>query len=132
MANLPSNIIGEIKKIGGEIDGEAREATEWKTRHLEGIGNNRECEQISIFNNELILWHKTGLMNKNEIGSKVPMGIDEWIKANRPQTWSPILDHWLNGFEAAYKLDLQSEGALLDYLIRYNTALIQKRKSKAD
>lgn len=94
------------------------------------LGNKNEIGQIGIFNSELEYWHKNGLVERNENGSTVPMDIDTFIRAGRPQTWSPILDHWLIGFEAAYKADMQQEGKLLDYLIRYNIQLKQKRVLK--
>lgn len=126
---IPDNISGAIDKEYGALKAERREAGQWRMKK-EGLGTSLECSEIGRFNDELTLWHRMGLADTNKNGSTVPMAIEEWIRAGRPATWSPVLDHWLQGFEVAYKQDLQVEGSLLAFLARYNNMLVEQRKER--
>lgn len=128
LSSIPQNIIGEVNKIIADIRAEEQEREAWKAARRDNLGTDPEHEQIGIFNTELMTWHRSGLVQKNPEGITVPMSVEEYIKAGRPKTWSPIIDHWMQGYEVAYKLDLQTEGALLDYLMRYNRTLQDRRK----
>lgn len=130
--NIPSNILGIIKKEHGNIMAEEREKTSWKERHDEGMGTNSECSALMLFNQELFLWHQLELVERNTEGFSGSVDIDTYIKMERPKTWSPILDHWLYGFETAYFLDMREPGALLNYLLQYNATLKKQREERSN
>jgi hypothetical protein len=48
---------------------------------------------------EAIKWHSMELAPRG--GGGVPPSLDEWVKSGKPETWSPIIDTVLKGYEAA-------------------------------
>jgi hypothetical protein len=45
---------------------------------------------------EIKRWHDLKLVKYSGVNCK-PMDLDEWNNAGRPQSWSPILDHFMSG-----------------------------------
>jgi hypothetical protein len=125
---IPQNISGMIEKEIATIEAEA-EKNSWK-KTVEGAGSSEEFRAMMEFLSELTEWHRQGLVATDPLGSTTPMSIDEWAAFGRPKTWSPIVDHWLAGFEKAYKTDVSMPGYLLHYLLRYNQILRTKRLTR--
>lgn len=126
---IPNNIVGVMQREISLIEAEKRERDEWKT-HSDDAGTSDDCHAMMEFLTEILLWHSLGLVEKNPMGISIPMSIDEYAAAGRPITWSPIVDHWLGGFERAYNEDKVMPGALLDFLMRYNLTLKNARKER--
>lgn len=49
--------------------------------------------------------HAQGTVPRTADGITDPLSIDEWIRAGRPTTWSPLIDMLLAGYETAYRDD---------------------------
>jgi hypothetical protein len=124
---LPTNIIGALEREIAAFEGDERERSWWKSKGENLCADNPVLSEVMKFLTELTLWHRQGLIDRTPDGCVVPMSIDDWRTCGRPKTWSPILDHWMHGYEAAYKTDLSNPGYLLHYLIMYNQALTAKR-----
>jgi hypothetical protein len=132
MPTLPSNIIGAIKREISGIEGEIRERQEWRLKSRDAATSTKECQELMAFLQELSIWHQIGLVERNDNGISIPMSIDEYIYAGRPKTWSPIIDHWLQGFEAAYRLEQEKPGALIDFYKGYTKNLIEERRKRTE
>lgn len=126
---LPSNIVGVIEREIAVIEAEKREQDEWKI-HTDDSGTSEECTALMEFLTELISWHDLGMVKRNPSGTAIPMSIDEYVAANRPATWSPIVDHWLKGFVKAYNEDKEMPGALLNFLMMYNINLKKVKQER--
>jgi hypothetical protein len=73
------------------------------------------------------LWHELKLVQSNPDGIMSALNIQEWKSAGCPKTWSPLLDHFLQGY---LKIYTASPPALENYLNNYNKLLVEKRLSK--
>lgn len=129
--NIPSNIMGWIKKEYALMNAADREREEWKIRHNDGLGNNHELIALTDFLTEVTEWHKLGIAESKPIRAifDIDFYIDACKRGEKPVTWSPIVDHWLVGFSVAYVRDLSEPGFLLDYLLRYNE-MLKKQKTE--
>jgi hypothetical protein len=124
--SIPQNIIGCCEKILWELNNQ-QETEGYKYKDRNDFGDKKTLESLAIFLVELEFWHKNGLAEYNHKGLTTGIDINQWIEAGRPKTWSPILDHWLNGFVKAHEEEKINPGAILAFEMEYNTMLIAER-----
>lgn len=78
-----------------------------------------------------IAFRDEGFVQNNPDGITTPLSIDEWIKHNRPVSWSPVLDHSLRMFEIGYKSELQGKkGSLAEILKKTETHLRESLRGR--
>jgi hypothetical protein len=99
MERFPSNVYGVIaNRIEDQYRTERQE--HYKAELFRAV--DADCAssvEWSLFfeiTNEIILWHRIGLAERNPNGITIPMSSDEWDQAGRPATWSNILDHFMS------------------------------------
>lgn len=127
--NVPSNIYGLIKRIRDDIK-YRREKDFEKNGNWKADPTCATVEEVAAFFavlNEIRLWHELNLAKRNPDGLKCSLNIQEWKSAGCPKTWSPLLDHFLQGY---LKIYTASPPALENYLNNYNKLLVEKRLSK--
>ena len=127
--NVPSNLYGVIKKIWREK--KARQDNEylWKNKWVntdEGTTTPGEWSVYFSILTEVSLWHSMNLVKKNSDGITVPCDILEWKRLGCPKTWSPILDHFFEGF---LKVHSQPGMACESFMKTYLMLLQKKRLS---
>jgi hypothetical protein len=127
--NVPSNIYGLIKRIRDDIKYRRDQALEhnenWKADPT--CANSKEFAAFFAVLGEIMLWHELKLVQSNPDGIMSALNIQEWKSAGCPKTWSPLLDHFLQGY---LKIYTASPPALENYLNNYNKLLVEKRLSK--
>jgi hypothetical protein len=127
--NVPSNLYGVIKKMWREK--KARQDNEhlWKDKWVnkdEGTTTPGEWSAYFAILTEVSLWHSMDLIKKNPNGITIPCDILEWKRLGCPKTWSPILDHFFEGF---LKTHSQSGMACESFMKTYLMLLQKKRMS---
>jgi hypothetical protein len=127
--HCPSNIVGAIRRRW--IDEKARRAEElsrkqkWEAESKEAC-STEEWQTFWEICHMILTLHQQKRVAYNHDGVTTGLSIDEWVDVGRPLSWSPALDHFLQGYERAYKLDMQKPGAVVDYLKKYKDLLHQK------
>jgi hypothetical protein len=81
--------------------------------------------------NEVLIWHKTGMVKTNRDGCR-PMDIDEYIQAGQPDTWSPILTHFMRGYAPVYRQNMDNPKAREDFLGNYLNTLVSNRSKRSE
>lgn len=125
--SLPSNIYGALQGIYREIKTAAESEHLWKNSWKSDPDCTTPQEWAAFwgFMTELMLWHRLKLVQSNPNGVTTPADIITYKRAGMPKTWSPILDHFLEGFYSAWKGDF-----LEKYMIEYRDRLSGLRKQK--
>ena len=127
--NVPQNIFGLIKRIRDDLKYRRDQALEhnenWKADPANASG--KEFSAFFAVLGEIFLWHELKLAEKNPDGLYAALDIQEWKSAGCPKTWSPILDHFLQGYAKIYTV---APPALEEYLINYKKILVEKRLKK--
>ncbi len=130
--NLPQNLYGAVKARWIEI----KANNDRNTLMRENWPTDDECATPAEWSTffaivgEIMKWHQSGLVKYNRDGVTAGLSIDDWKRVNRPQSWSPIVDHLLSGFEQAYKLDMSRKGALFDFLKQYQQKLEETKAER--
>lgn len=127
--SAPSNIVGAVKRRWIEEkrlrDEKLEQREKWNAESKEAC-SKEEWKHFFHFLHLLSEAHRMRLVKTNEFGVTTPLSIDDYVSVGRPETWSPILDHFLIGYETAYKLDLSKPGAVKEFLERYNLQLKER------
>ena len=131
--NPPRNMYGAILDAVEEIYREQEKVIEsretWTSAAKDRL-TSAEWEWNFKVLIEIMEWHKCGLVVKNEEHCE-PMDLDQWISADRPKTWSPVLDHYLQGSEAAYKRTIAGDTtALAQFAESYYKILVEQREKR--
>jgi hypothetical protein len=124
--NIPQNIIGCVEKMAAEINYNS-EIDKYKMKDRDDLGDPLSAGLFAEFMQEVFVWHKLNLVETDKDNPCDIMDIEQWVTADRPKTWSPIIDDWLKGYEAAYYLERQQKGAIADFLKSYNEKLKTER-----
>ena len=133
MDSIPNNIIGYIERywidIKNEQDKRLEQKEGWEAK--ENCIDTDEAHWLAEVLNEVNVWHEIGLSKKNQFGCTTPMSIEEYIKNGMPQSWSPIIDHFLQGAAKPYKIEIGGDkGALAKYFKQYYETLFESRKNR--
>lgn len=110
--NLPTNLYGLIDSL--LMSYKRDDDKQLESRESWSISENDMCApgEFSLYweiHKEIMLWHKIGLVQTNHdsicfSANYIPQNIDEWV-ANPIKTWSPLLDHYLEGLGKVTNLD---------------------------
>jgi hypothetical protein len=128
--NLPSNVAGEVKNIWKSIKGRRDNEQLWRETWQaanEECTTGEEYHWFFMIVTEVLGWHSKKMVQKNETGLSVPVGILEWKKMGCPKTWCPILDHFLEGFLRAHSLP--GKGCE-EFLRKYYQMLLEQRNKR--
>jgi hypothetical protein len=126
---IPQNIIGCVEKMAAEINYNS-EIDKYKMKDRDDLGDPLSAGLFAEFMQEIFVWHKSGLVETNKDNPCDIMDIEQWATVNRPKTWSPIIDDWMKGYEAAYYLERQQKGAIANFLKSYNEKLKIEREKR--
>lgn len=126
--NIPANMYGLIDRLWSERkywkDQKLNNVDDWKADPDNASG--KEFSAFFAVLGEIFLWHTEKLVAINPDGITFPMAINEWKVHGCPKTWSPIVDHFLEGYLKVYTASSQSD-ILLNYMINYKNNLVNKR-----
>lgn len=126
--NIPSNLYGLVDRLWSERkywkDQKLNHAEDWKADPDNASG--KEFSAFFAVLGEIFLWHTDKLVESNKEGTTVPMDIAEWKRAGCPKTWSPMVDHFLEGYLKMYTTSSESD-ILLNYMINYKNTLVSAR-----
>jgi hypothetical protein len=99
--SCPSNIYGFLENKIHDYKNQEREGTlsrdQWRT-YQDNCASATEWSLFFNITNEILIWHRIGLVKINHDGVSVPMSTDEFRGAGYPKTWSSILDHFLSQY----------------------------------
>lgn len=80
-----------------------REARALKVRHeppaqtADEYTDKREWELAAAITGEILTWHRLGLVDAQRQEFDGTMDAEEWVRAGKPKTWSPMVDHYFEG-----------------------------------
>jgi hypothetical protein len=127
--NVPSNLFGFVKKMWREQKARIESENLWRDKW---VSKNEDTTTPGEWNayfeilTEVTLWHHMGLVKQNPDGITVSCNILEWKRLGCPKTWSPILDHFFEGF---LKIHSQPGMACESFMRTYLMLLQNKRLS---
>lgn len=122
MDSLPTNLYGAVRSRWIEMKRNSEYETLRKDKWQSESSENTNAAEWTLYwqiIEEIMLWHQCGLAETNKNAAPISYDIDEWLNAGKPKTWSPILDHFLDGYALGYKADLKTPGSLTKYLEQY-------------
>ena len=126
---IPDNIIGCIDRLNNEIHNTYQEQ-EYKPKNREDLGDPSSAGLMGEFMTEVFLWHELRLVERNTDNPCGVLDIEQWVAAGRPKSWSPIIDNWLEGFEAAYYMEKTKAGSVKIYMESYIRKLKKERTER--
>lgn len=123
MENVPKNIVAvvlnAIDRIKENDSAKVFNANTWKAQEL--CTSTAEFETFFAILRLIMNIHDDDLIERNPVPAPCT-DLDMWIDMGRPKTWSPIVDHFLSGYEKVYKNDT----ACLEFMKRYHASLIDR------
>lgn len=112
---IPQNIVGCIEKLNGEIRN-TFEAQQYKPKNRDDLGDPETAGLFGEMMAIIFSLHKGGVAQYNHDNPCGIMDLDEWIIMGRPESWSPLIDTWLLGYEAACISETSQHGAVKKYM----------------
>jgi len=134
--NIPSNIIGVVKKLWRErkshIASQTLKNENWSTNSDEYV-QPEEWRLFFAIHEEIMVWHRLRYVEYNNDGLRVPCDVLEWKRMGCPKTWSPLLDSFLEGFLRMHSASGKNcENFLRGFLIQLQNLRKEKEKKLSD
>lgn len=123
MENVPKNIVAvvlnAVDRLKENDSSKAFNTTTWQAKEL--CTSTAEFETFFSILRLIMNIHEEKLIERN-LDPAPCTTLDMWIEMGRPKSWSPIVDHFLSGFEKVYK----SDTACLEFMKRYQQSLTER------